>query len=94
MSRTCLHPNLSFPALRPCTFHPIQQKVEPPSDPTIMTLFVGGLTPEITEDDLRDAFYPYGELRSVRKVDARSCGFVTYTTREAAERAAEALASK
>lgn len=69
-------------------------KVEPPSDLTIMTLFVGSLTPEITEDDLRDAFYPYGELRSVRKVDARSCGFVTYTTREAAERAAEALASK
>jgi hypothetical protein len=35
---------------------------------TITSLYVGGVTPEITEDDLRDAFYTHGELAGVRKV--------------------------
>lgn len=48
----------------------------------------------ISEDDLRDQFYPFGELRSVKKVASRSCAFVTYATREAAERAAAELANK
>lgn len=49
---------------------------------------------EVSEDDLRDQFYPYGELKSVKKVASRSCAFVTYATREAAERAADELANK
>ena len=48
----------------------------------------------ISEDDLRDQFYPYGELRSLKKVPARGCAFVTYASREAAERAADELANK
>jgi hypothetical protein len=36
---------------------------------------VGGLEPQIAEDDVRDAFYAFGELASVRKVRAVSpCG--------------------
>ena len=49
---------------------------------------------DISEDDLRDQFYPYGELKSVKKVASRSCAFVTYATREAAERAVDELAAK
>jgi pre-mRNA-splicing factor RBM22/SLT11 len=49
---------------------------------------------DISEDDLRDQFYPFGELRSVKKVASRNCAFVTYATREAAERAADELANK
>lgn len=49
---------------------------------------------DVSEDDLRDQFYPYGELKSVKKVASRSCAFVTYATREAAERAADELANK
>ena len=48
----------------------------------------------ISEDDLRDQFYPFGELRSLKKVPARGCAFVTYASREAAERAADELANK
>ena len=66
----------------------------PPDDATIMTLFVGGVGPAVSEDDLRDVFYPYGELKSVRKLETRACAFVTYTTRAAAEKAAEALTSR
>lgn len=69
-------------------------KLTPPEDRTICTLFVGGVPDDVSEDDLRDQFYPYGELKSVKKVASRSCAFVTYATREAAERAADELANK
>jgi pre-mRNA-splicing factor RBM22/SLT11 len=70
------------------------QKLTPPEDRTIMTLFIGGVTPEISEEDLKDSFYPYGEVKAVRKIESRKCAFVTYATRDAAEKAAEALANQ
>lgn len=63
----------------------------PPEDKSIMTLFIGGVGESMTEDDLRGAFYPFGEIKALKKVDSRKCAFVTYTTREAAERAMKAL---
>lgn len=41
--------------------------------------------------DLRDAFYTFGELRSIRIVPGKDFAFVQFTTREAAEAAAEQL---
>lgn len=67
------------------------QQLTPPADRSIMTLFVGGVGTSISEEDLRDAFYPHGEIKSVKKVDNRNCAFVTYTSREGAERAAKSL---
>lgn len=43
------------------------------------------------EESLKDQFYGFGELQSVRIVPGKSCAFVTYTTRDAAEKAAAAL---
>ncbi len=43
-------------------------KLEPPADTSITTLYVGGLTPEITEADIQDAFYAHGEIKAVKKV--------------------------
>lgn len=48
-------------------------KLPPPEDASITTLYVGGLAPVITEDDIRDQFISYGELRYVKKV----CRFKT-----------------
>lgn len=42
------------------------QKLEPPADQSICTLFVGGVTPDMTEDDIKDVFYSHGELKAVR----------------------------
>ena len=47
------------------------------------TLWVGA-TEGITEADLVDAFYSYGELKAVRL--ANNCAFVEFADREAAER--------
>ncbi|EEC80099.1 hypothetical protein OsI_21840 [Oryza sativa Indica Group] len=66
----------------------------PPDDESIRTLYIGGLNNRITEQDLRDQFYAHGEIESIRMVLQRACAFVTYTTREGAEKAAEELANK
>lgn len=68
--------------------------LEPPEDESIRTLYVGGLDARITEQDLRDNFYAHGEIESVKMVLQRACAFVTYTTREGAEKAAGELANK
>ncbi|KMT13190.1 hypothetical protein BVRB_4g085950 isoform B [Beta vulgaris subsp. vulgaris] len=70
------------------------QTLEPPEDESIKTLYVGGLDARITEQDLRDNFYAHGEIESIRMVLQRACAFVTYTTREAAEKSAEELSNK
>ena len=53
-------------------------ELEEPSDPSIMSLWLGGVTAAsgITEHELRDVFYSYGELRAVRLVRQSDCAFV------------------
>ncbi|XP_060667841.1 zinc finger CCCH domain-containing protein 40-like [Ziziphus jujuba] len=36
--------------------------LEPPDDKSIKTLYVGGVNASITDQDLRDHFYAYGEI--------------------------------
>lgn len=66
----------------------------PPADPNITTLFVGGVPETVSDSDLRDVFYSFGELESVRVISHRHCAFVTYATRQGAERAAQGLAGR
>lgn len=65
-----------------------------PEDESIKTLYIGGLDKRISEEDLKDQFYAYGEIESIRLVAQRACAFITYTTREGAEKAADHLANK
>lgn len=68
--------------------------LERPEDESIRTLYVGGLDARVSEQDLRDNFYSHGEIESVKMVLQRACAFVTYTTREGAEKAADELSNK
>ena len=36
----------------------------------------------------RDHFYQYGEVQAINMVHKQGCAFITYTTRQAAEKAA------
>lgn len=65
----------------------------PPDDKTITTLYIGNLG-NLTEQDIRDHFYQYGEIRTVSIVPKQQCAFVQYTTRQAAESAAEKTFNK
>ncbi|XP_056630750.1 pre-mRNA-splicing factor RBM22 [Diorhabda carinulata] len=64
-----------------------------PDDKTITTLYLGNLG-NLTEQDIRDHFYQYGEIRSISLVPKQQCAFVQYTTRSAAETAAEKTFNK
>lgn len=80
-------------------------KLNPPEDKGITSLYVGGLSNEVSERDLRymnihvylsitmtdnrDHFYQYGEIQAINMVHRQGCAFITYTTRQAAEKAAE-----
>nr|GEU91399.1 zinc finger CCCH domain-containing protein 49-like [Tanacetum cinerariifolium] len=63
-------------------------------DESIRTLYVGGLDARVSEQDLRENFYSHGEIESVKMVLQHACAFVTYTTREAAKKAADELLNK
>lgn len=63
------------------------ESIEPPADPSITTLHVGGLTKDINSQDLRDAFYGFGELLCVKMCRSQSCAFLCYAQRSSAEEA-------
>jgi pre-mRNA-splicing factor RBM22/SLT11 len=71
--------------------------LEPPQDNLITTLYVGGLEDltmssaegPITENDIRNHFYQFGEIRSISMVAKQACAFVQFTKRSSAEVAAQ-----
>eukprot|EP01068_Selenidium_serpulae_P011828 Selendium_serpulae@DN5730_c0_g1_i3.p2 len=68
-----------------------QNALQPPEDKRVTTLYLGGLSAETGENDIRDQFYSFGEIRSIKMIPRQGCSFVTFTTRESAEAAAEKL---
>ena len=46
-----------------------------------MRSYIGGMTTAMTEEDLRDQFYAFGEIAQVRMVPAKLCAFITFTSR-------------
>merc|ERR1712037_578283 len=60
----------------------------PPEDKTITTLWCGGVTSELSESDLQEYFYQFGEVACINIVQKSSCAFVQFTKRESAENAA------
>jgi len=63
--------------------------IEPPEDKSITTLFVGGLDEGVTEQDVKNAFYSYGEIRSLHHVPKQGVAFVQFTKRTDAETAVD-----
>ena len=69
--------------------------LEPPEDVQITTLYVGGLEDStategpVTEKDLRNHFYQFGEIRQITVASKQGCAFVQFTRRSSAEQAAE-----
>merc|ERR1719436_531269 len=65
--------------------------LKPPEDKSITTMYIGGLVPGVTDKDIRDKFYVFGEIRSIKVVPKQSCAFVTFVKREDAEEAASKM---
>ncbi|KAI8814760.1 hypothetical protein BJ742DRAFT_653864, partial [Cladochytrium replicatum] len=57
------------------------------TDPNNTTVFVGGLSATVFEDELRSYFAPFGEITYVKIPNGKGCGFVQYLHRQSAEMA-------
>lgn len=68
--------------------------LDPPEDKSITTLYVGNISEHLSEKDIRDNFYQYGEIRNITMVSRQQCAFVQYTKRASAELAAESTFNK
>uniref|UniRef100_A0A2C9VZJ3 RRM domain-containing protein n=1 Tax=Manihot esculenta TaxID=3983 RepID=A0A2C9VZJ3_MANES len=60
-------------------------------DSTNTTIFVGGLDPNVTDEDLKHPFSQYGEIVSVKIPVGKGCGFVQFGNRSNAEEALQKL---
>ncbi|CAM8942318.1 unnamed protein product [Rhodiola kirilowii] len=60
-------------------------------DTTNTTIFVGGLDPSVTDDDLKESFSQYGEIVSVKIPLGKGCGFVQFSERKNAEEALDKM---
>lgn len=67
-------------------FNPTQQ-MNQFTDPNNTTVFVGGLSGYVTEDELRSFFQGFGEITYVKIPPGKGCGFVQFVHRHAAEMA-------
>ncbi|KAI8088294.1 hypothetical protein BDF21DRAFT_450017 [Thamnidium elegans] len=65
--------------------------VQQPTDPNNTTVFVGGLSSPVTEEELGQHFAPFGEVSYVKIPPGKGCGFVQYVTRQSAEQAIEKM---
>lgn len=61
------------------------------SDPYNTTVFVGGLSPLISEETLRTFFAPFGDIHYVKVPLGKHCGFVQFVRKPDAERAIEKM---
>eukprot|EP00039_Didymoeca_costata_P001193 m.50512 g.50512 ORF g.50512 m.50512 type:complete len:384 (-) comp10675_c0_seq1:403-1554(-) len=65
--------------------------MEPPADKSITSLYVGGVEdPFVTEQNLKDHFYQFGEIRVINILKKAKAAIVHFTERSAAEKAASA----
>ncbi|XP_078432570.1 polyadenylate-binding protein RBP47-like [Wolffia australiana] len=63
----------------------------PSGDSTNTTLFIGGLDPDVSEEELRQAFTQHGEIATVKIPAGKQCGFVQFVRRNSAEEALQKL---
>eukprot|EP00884_Botryococcus_braunii_P005228 jgi/Botrbrau1/14706/Bobra.0108s0058.2 len=69
-------------------YHPQTSSSYPSDgDPSNTTLFIGGLAPTVTEDDLRMTFSHYGNIVYTKVPPGKNCGFVQFVLRPDAEKA-------
>jgi RNA recognition motif-containing protein len=84
------YPPMGGPPMQPYYGAQQQQQQQPMNqftDPNNTTVFVGGLSGYVTEDELRSFFQGFGEITYVKIPPGKGCGFVQFVQRHAAEMA-------
>ena len=53
------------------------------------TIFIGGVSPYASEEDIVNYFLPFGDISSVKMVPAKACAFIQFISHYSAEQAIE-----
>ena len=61
------------------------KRLQAPTDESITSIFLTGIESDIAEQDIKNYFYSYGEIKSVVVLHKSKCAFVNYATRAAAQ---------
>lgn len=65
-------------------------QVHEPADDSISTVWLGGVDQaKISESDLRDVFYHFGEIRQIKMVRDKACAFVEFVDQQSARNAVQ-----
>ena len=82
-------PNMGYMSMGapPMGYYGAPQPMNQFTDPNNTTVFVGGLSGYVTEDELRSFFQGFGEITYVKIPPGKGCGFVQFVQRHAAEMA-------
>jgi len=70
---------------------PLSQPHPSDLDPTNTTLFIGGLSSQVVEEQLRAVFGQFGDIIYVKIPQGKGCGFVQFVLRASAEQAMAAM---
>lgn len=62
-------------------------RLKAPADTTITTLFIKGVTSNVSDKDLNAYFYQFGQIHSISIIEKKNIAFVQYVNRIDAERA-------
>ncbi|KTW32192.1 uncharacterized protein T551_00874 [Pneumocystis jirovecii RU7] len=81
------HINMMHMGMSPLGYYGAPQPMNQFTDPNNTTVFVGGLSSFVTEDELRSFFQGFGEITYVKIPPGKGCGFVQFVQRHAAEMA-------
>lgn len=57
------------------------------TDPNNTTVFIGGLSASVTEDELRSIFEPFGPIVYINIPKGKGCGFIQFVDRQSGEAA-------
>jgi len=60
----------------------------------VAKLFVGNLSYQLTEDELKQTFQSYGSIKEVKLLQTKGFGFVEFESSESAQKALEELNGK
>lgn len=66
-------------------------QVQSENESSNTTIFVGGLDSDVSDEELRQTFIPFGEVVSVKIPVGKGCGFVQFANRSNAEEAIQRL---
>jgi RNA recognition motif-containing protein len=71
--------------------HTRREQRDDDTGPRSKNLWIGGLGPDVFEEDMREKFRPYGRIEHIKLLPEKKCGFVNFDNVDSAMRAKREL---